>query len=576
VGDPLPVPDDTALFDSAPVPLVLLTAALVVVRANGAWLAGTGTTLDAVVDRSVFEVFPGAGLDRPEVHASLELARETGRPQAVTVPDGSTFRTVPLPGEAGGTALLLYRHEPGVPLDRSAETTLPIRDPGAQRTRRMQSLLRARAVELADARAQLRAASERERRSARLLTGLATAVSALAAAENRGDLLRRLFRHGPAAFEADVLAVALVEPGGERLSVVDIRAPAGRPLEHALPVNSPLPMAVAAAGYRVVQPDATVADAPVPPLPGLRAWAALPLQAGRRPLGSLTIGWRSPHPLGDDDDRVLEAFASQLAESVDRVGRLEAERRRAAATRSLAEVLQRSLLTEPPQPEHLEIAVRYRPAAREVEVGGDWYDAFVSPGGALTVAVGDVTGHDRTAAAVAGQLRNMLRGIVSALDGQDPARLLTTLDRALRDTGGSALATALVARVEPQPQEAGERRWGFSWSNAGHPPPLLIERNGTARLLELPRDLLLGVDPDSTRQHGSVPLRPGATVVLYTDGLIEHRDATLDDGFARLLAAAPGLAVAPVNEVCDELLARLRPELTDDIALLTLRVRDGR
>jgi serine phosphatase RsbU (regulator of sigma subunit) len=236
-------------------------------------------------------------------------------------------------------------------------------------------------------------------------------------------------------------------------------------------------------------------------------------------------------------------------------------------------VLQRSLLTDPPRPEHLDLAVRYRPAAREAQVGGDWYDAFLSPGGALTVAVGDVTGHDRTAAAVAGQLRNMLRGIGYALDGRDPAHLLGTLDRALRDTRGTALATAVVARVAPRSSAAGDRRWTFHWSNAGHPPPLLIQRDGTARLLERPRDLLLGVDAEAGRRHDVVTLPPGTTVVLYTDGLVEHRDATLDDGFARLLAAAPGLAAAPVEDVCDELLTRLQPELSDDIALLTLRIR---
>lgn len=580
-----PVPGDASLFDAAPVPLVLLDADLLVVRANAEWLASTGTAPEAVVGRPVSDALPPTGLDRAAVLASLRRAWETGRPQAVMLrqdadaPDRTgdriwTFRTVPLAGDDGRPVLLLHRAEDvGGALEGMDDATVPIRRPAAGRARRMQSVLRARSMELEGARAELRALGEREQRSARLLAGLATAVSALAAAENRDDLLRRLFRHGLAAFDADALTVALVEPGGSRLSVVDTRTPVGGERRRDLPLDSPLPYAVAAAGQRVVQPGATD-DGAVPPLPGLRAWAALPLHAGRRPLGSLTVGWRSPRPLEEDDLRVLEAFAAQVADAVNRVGRLEAERRRAAATHSLAEVLQRSLLTAPPQPERLDVAVRYRPAAREVQVGGDWYDAFLSPGGALTVAVGDVTGHDRTAAALAGQLRNMLRGIVSALDGHDPARLLATLDRALRDTAGSALATAVLARVEETPRRGGERGWSFSWSNAGHPPPLLIERDGTARLLERPRDLLLGVDPESGRQHASVALAPGTTVVLYTDGLIEHRDATLDEGFARLLAVAPDLAAAPVDEVCDALLARLRPALTDDIALLTLRVRD--
>ena len=222
--------------------------------------------------------------------------------------------------------------------------------------------------------------------------------------------------------------------------------------------------------------------------------------------------------------------------------------------------------------EHLDIAVRYRPAATGSRAGGDWYDAFLSAGGAVTVAVGDVTGHDRAAAAVAGELRTMLRGIVRAMDGHDPALVLSILDRGLGATAATPLATALVAHI-PAPRT--RVRSGFRtlrWSNAGHPPPLLIEQDGTATVLERSSDLLLGVVPDAARQFHDVELRPGATVVLYTDGLIEHRDATLDDGLRRLVAAAPEVAALPVDKLCDRLLARLDPDLTDDIALLALRL----
>jgi serine phosphatase RsbU (regulator of sigma subunit) len=577
----LPAPDPALLFASAPVPLVLLDPGLRVVDANREWLAATGTDLAAVTGRKLFDVLrlqpPGV---EAAVRASLERSRESGQRESLTAgrvvgPTGRrswTFRTVPILDEKGDVVLLLHRAEDlGERSEDLDERSLAQRRRAAW-VRQMESALHARTRELEEANAELRAVSERERRTARSLAGLATAVSALAAAETRGDLLRHLFRHGAAAFDADALAVALLQPGGGCLTVLDDRNPEERPQGGGLAVDSPLPIAVAATGRPVLQPDAAGAEGVVPPLPGLRAWAALPLHAGRRPLGSLLIGWRRAHALGEDDVRVLEAFAAQCAEAVDRVARLESERRKAAATRSLAEVLQRSLLTDPPQSERAEIAVRYRPAAREVQIGGDWYDAFLSPGGAVTVAVGDVTGHDRTAAAVAGQLRNMLRGIVCALDGSDPAQVLATLDRALRDTGGTALATALVARIgERGPAERSAAT--FTWSNAGHPPPLLIHPDGTSTLLQQPSDLLLGVDPGVARQHSSVLLEPGATVVLYTDGLIEHRDATLDDGLARLLATAPDLAARPVSEVCDELLARLEPELTDDIALLALRVR---
>jgi serine phosphatase RsbU (regulator of sigma subunit) len=108
------------------------------------------------------------------------------------------------------------------------------------------------------------------------------------------------------------------------------------------------------------------------------------------------------------------------------------------------------------------------------------------------------------------------------------------------------------------------------WSNAGHPSPLLLGPDGTATLLERPANVLLGVAPDMARRHHTVALRPGATVVLYTDGPVEHRDATLDDGLALLLAVAPGLAARPVSELCDRLLGRMAPDLTGDIALLAV------
>jgi serine phosphatase RsbU (regulator of sigma subunit) len=515
-------PDHARAFEAAPVPLLLLTPDLVVLDANREWRAAAAPTVE-------------------QLRACLVRARDGRRPDVVraqrcdvTLPDGTRaarwwdLRTVPVLDEDGDVVLLVHRAE-----DVTSE-----------------------------------------RRTADSLTGLATTVSALAGAEDRADLLRQLFRHGRPALGADLLAVALLEPGGTHLAVVDTRSPSEGPPGR-VTVSSPAPMAAAAAGRPVLQPG-TGGDRPAadPPFPGLRAWAALPLRTGRRPLGSLLVGWATPRDLAGDDVRVLEAFAAQCAQAVARVARIEAERRRGSATRGLAETLQRSLLADPPRRPQFEIAVRYRPAAREAQVGGDWYDAFLSGIGETTLAVGDVSGHDWTAAAVAGQLRSMLRGAVSALPGQDLGRVLAALDRALRDTGAGTLATALVARVEEPAAPAAHAAWTLRWSNAGHPPPLLVQPEGTSSLLDRPVNLLLGVDAAARRQEHTTDLRPGATVLLYTDGLVERRDATLDDGLARLLSAAAQLAARPLDVLCDEVIARLDPEFTDDIALLALRVRD--
>jgi serine phosphatase RsbU (regulator of sigma subunit) len=167
-----------------------------------------------------------------------------------------------------------------------------------------------------------------------------------------------------------------------------------------------------------------------------------------------------------------------------------------------------------------------------------------------------------------GQLRNMLRGIVHALDAP-PACTLTALDRALRDLGMTTLVTALLARVEQTAEEAATGVRTLRWSNAGHLPPLLLGADGTARLLE--PELLLGVDPAVQRTDATVTLHPGDTVVLYTDGLVERRVATLDEGLSRLVEAGTELAGVPVTKLCDALLSRLAPEYADDVALVALR-----
>ena len=591
-----PVPDYSRVFDAAPTPLLLLTSEFTVVHANQAMIQAmiqaTGATLLASTGRSLFDELPAElgtawAEGRHRLRESLERARDNRRVDTVPLqryvvptPGGGhrerfwSHCTVPVLGEQGEVVLLLHWAEDVTDYVHARDDARMHSDGGlarAAQVQRAESDLLGRSRELEQANAELRAASDRERRTAQQLAGLADTVSALSVAENRAELLRQMFRHARRALRADVLAVALLEPGGSHLAIVDSRGGPEHPGQR-LSLRSPLPMATAAAGRPAFERDADE-DSPAAPLPGLRSWAALPLRIGRRPLGSLTVGWAQPQLLDDDDVRVLEAFAAQCSQAVNRVARRESERRQARATRSLAESLQRSLLTSPPELEHLDIAVRYRPAAQEVRIGGDWYDAFVSPGGDTTLVVGDVTGHDWTAAAVAGQLRNMLRGIASALDHRDPDQVLGALDRALSETGIATLATAVVARVEEPSVPTPDRARILRWSNAGHPPPLLLQPDGTATLLERPANVLLGVAPATPRRHHTVALRPGATVLLYTDGLVEHRDATLDDGLGKLLAVAPDLAARPVSELCDEILVRMAPDLTDDIALLAVRVR---
>jgi serine phosphatase RsbU (regulator of sigma subunit) len=239
----------------------------------------------------------------------------------------------------------------------------------------------------------------------------------------------------------------------------------------------------------------------------------------------------------------------------------------------MAETLQRSMLTAPPEPEHAEIVVRYHPAMEAAEVGGDWYDAFLQPGGATMLVIGDVVGHDTESAAVMGQLRGVLRGIAYR-HGAGPAEVLRQLDVAIEGLELGAMATAAIVRVE---QTAEERRQGVTrlrWSNAGHPVPLVLHPSGLVEQLAGERtDLMLGVDASVRRSDWVATVEPGATVLLYTDGLVEGRDLPLDEGLARLEEAVGELAGESLDDLCDGLLQRLRPHgLQDDVALVALRL----
>ncbi|WP_246078707.1 SpoIIE family protein phosphatase [Modestobacter excelsi] len=241
--------------------------------------------------------------------------------------------------------------------------------------------------------------------------------------------------------------------------------------------------------------------------------------------------------------------------------------------RQLAEVLQRSMLTAPPAPDHCEIVVRYVPAAAGAEVGGDWYDAFVQLDGATVLVIGDVVGHDSGAAAAMGQLRGLLRGIGHHTGGT-PAEVLTGLDRASRGLDLDAMATALVARLEQDDPELVTARTRVRWSSAGHPPPVLIGRDGTVVLLDGDApDLLLGVEPDRPRTDRVAEIDRGGTLLLYTDGLVERRDRDLDAGTVELVRVLGELTELPLQQLCDQLLERMYlPDTEDDVALLAVRL----
>jgi serine phosphatase RsbU (regulator of sigma subunit) len=303
------------------------------------------------------------------------------------------------------------------------------------------------------------------------------------------------------------------------------------------------------------------------------AWATLPLQVGDRLLGALVVSWRDEHEFSDDELALLRGFAAMCAQALDRIQHLQADREAAHASQEMSETLQRSLLTQPPTPDALDIAVRYQPAQQVAQVGGDWYDAFITLSGTTMLVVGDVSGHDQIAAATMGQVRNVLRGL--AFDSDDgPAALLSRLDEALNGLDLDTLATAVLARVEG-PHSGGPGRRRLRWTNAGHLPPLLRDPDGTVHRLEHRPDLLLGLVRGAERTEHAVDLVPGSTLLLYTDGLVERREEGLDESIDALMDAFGAVGDRKPDEVCDAVLDAMGAEAgDDDVAMLVLRCDD--
>jgi len=590
--------DFAAVFAAQPTAYLVLSSELVILAANEAYLHLLGRTRQELLGRSVFEAFPPAPgtLDeqgRNPLQVSFERARDSGL--ADQMPLLHYDVTDPASGElvqrfwslinspvldADGRALLV--------LQRVEDVTDYVTDRRARPAERDRGALWERHVEEVEAdlyaRAQeLRVARDAEAQANRRLAALADVALQLAQAQTVEELTEIIVGRGLAALGADGGALAV--PDGTGVLHLSITAGLGTDTQRLygqVPLDGPLPAAVTArTGERILLPDEQTCLAFGPQMQqvlvdtGCPAWAFLPLSLKEDLLGSLSVGWSTAHPFAAAELELLDALAAQTAHGLARIQSRQAEQAAALAAHRMSETLQRSLLTDPPQPAGLQIAVRYRPAGEQAQVGGDWYDAFPTADGTLCLVIGDVAGHDRNSAAAMGQLRNLLRGIAYTLR-EPPTAVLTQLDRALRDLAVESLATAVLATVHQSPEQAAAGQRTLRWSNAGHPPPLLIDPDGTARLLETPADLLVGLDPATPRTDHQAVLEPGSTVLLYTDGLVERRHASLDDGLTWLIQVATDLADLSPEQLCDALLKQVSDDAEDDIALLAVRVAAAR
>ncbi|QHC32845.1 SpoIIE family protein phosphatase [Streptomyces sp. HF10] len=292
---------------------------------------------------------------------------------------------------------------------------------------------------------------------------------------------------------------------------------------------------------------------------GFEAWAYLPLIASGRPVGTCVLAYPEPRLFPADERAVLTALGGLIAQALERAMLYDAEHQLAHGLQQA--LLPHSLASLP----GVEAAARYLPATHGMEIGGDFYDLVAAR--PLTAAViGDVQGHNVTAAGLMGQLRTGVRAYTAV--GQGPHEVMASTNQLLIDLGAELFASCLYLRLDPAAGLAVMAR-------AGHPPPLLRRPDGQVRVLDLAGGPLLGIDASAAYPTTEVALAPGSVLVLYTDGLVESPGVDIEDALAELGARLAELGDLPLETLADELVRRSVPAgaRRDDVALLLLRAR---
>ncbi|MFI5914457.1 PP2C family protein-serine/threonine phosphatase [Dactylosporangium sp. NPDC051541] len=370
------------------------------------------------------------------------------------------------------------------------------------------------------------------------------------------DLLAELLVRARELLHADTATVMLLDPTGTELIATaasglerevqqGIRVPVGRGFAGTVAARAQ-PLAI----ERI---DQTTVVSPVLIDEHIAAMLGVPMITGGQLIGVLYVGARTYRRFTAGDIELLQLAADRIAPAT--------QARLHSLDRAAAYALQRSLLpTRPPDIAGLELAVRYVPGA-DVGVGGDWYDVFDLPTGSIGVAVGDVAGNGLRAAVVMGRIRSALRAY--ALETDDPADVLTRLDRKIHRFEPGAMATAIYAVIDPTLET-------ITMSAAGHPPPVFAAPGIPAELLPIRPNLPLGTDMALPRHNTGLALPPGGTLLFYTDGLVERRAHPINEGLDRLVAA---VAPAGPDEVCTTVMATMLQDgaAGDDIALLAVR-----
>jgi PAS domain S-box-containing protein len=558
-----------AIVSSAPVAIAVFDTELRYVRVNDAYAELSGVVAADHIGGRLGEVVPVQDEVRADLHRVATTGRTIlGRQVSVTGPGATTLRYFTV-------------------------SYFPVR--GASGALVGAGLAAVEISELKRAEAERSALLDRAEKAQRRLSVLATASAVLTSTMDLHELLGRLARVlTPAA--ADWCIIELFGERGqvEHLAVSHRDRVAADRLEALLRAG---PSAAGAETAPAGDPGAAAGDPaapggdPTPSLARLVAELGLPgpprLRSGRpgagdggpggggssvvapiesrgQTLGVLILATDGRPALGGEDLDLALELAHRAALAVGNARAYEQERR-------VAETLQRALLpTRAPAVAGLDLGVRYVAATDGASVGGDWYDVLPFDHGRTGLVVGDVIGHDISASTAMGQLRSALRAYAYE-EHSSPAATLGRLDR-VWDSLGLTYATCTFGVFDADASE-------FRWSNAGHPPPLLV-RAGRASLLDEGTGVWLGVTSGAVIGEATVVLEPGDLLVMYTDGLVERRGESLDAGLARLGATAERVvdgtaALGGVEGFCDALLTAMVPATAareDDVAILVARI----
>jgi len=390
--------------------------------------------------------------------------------------------------------------------------------------------------------------------------------AALGRAGTTDDLLGVLLASRLGSLDATAVALGQLDDGRIRIAYAGDMPTELRDRYHLVSVDAPVPLAeVIRTGEPMVMPDTDHADRHFEWVvrdfqEAVRAAVIHPLhdELGRL-VGALALYWSRPRafPVADLDGIAEAAVATSAA--VTRIRAAEREHR-------IAVGFQERLLDLDRRSTSAVVAAVYEPAAEAMRVGGDWYlTTPLDEPARLGVSVGDVVGHGLRAATVMSKLRAATSA--ATVTDAEPAAVLNVLQRCSATTPGAMASTVAYAVVDC-------RTYTLDYACAGHPYPLLVLPDGTTRYLtEGRRPALATSRRNRDRPSDRVEFPPAALLLLYTDGLVERRGESLDDGFARLAEAASLCAGLPVGEVCDELLRRMRPAggYTDDVVLMAVR-----